>query len=266
MKLLPRLKTSLRRLGLTAWRGQFFGLNITGNNINSVYSKWAIEFSSTSGSIGIVVQGNNIVGPTYLWTKRSGKWIKVASGWTNNKDNKWENKCIQNSQIYDDATVPVIEEEKALAAIVSHPQLNLVISGNNCRGIFEESDYIGYGGVPLSAIPFRGQDTDGHQFLGDLRFGITDLTDADATPDGINSRSYTFHIKTVNQVTFTLPPHKIGKRLLFKNIGLEHAKLEAKQGKIDDGVTYTLPPYSFLEVEDDGENYWIVGSGKGGTR
>ena len=61
-------------------------------------------------------------------------------------------------------------------------------------------------------------------------------------------------------MTFTLPSHKIGIRLLFKNIGLEPANLEAKQGKIDDEVTYTLPPYSFLEVEDDGENYWIVES------
>ena len=95
---------------------------------------------------------------------------------------------------------------------------------------------------------FRGQDRDGHHFLGDLRFGITTLTDTDI----IDSHSYTFHIKTAKRVTFTLPPHKIGKRLLFKNIGPEPTKLEAKQGTIDGMPTYTLPQYSFVELKTMG--------------
>ena len=62
----------LANLGLTAgiynahydWNGQFFGLTVTGNVINSVSADWAIEFPSTSGSIGIVVSGNLITGPS----------------------------------------------------------------------------------------------------------------------------------------------------------------------------------------------------------
>ena len=59
----------LANLGLTAgiynahydWNGQFFGLTVTGNVINSIAADWAIEFPSTSGSIGIVVSGNQII-------------------------------------------------------------------------------------------------------------------------------------------------------------------------------------------------------------
>jgi hypothetical protein len=105
---------------------------------------------------------------------------------------------------------------------------------------------------------FHGQDIDGHQFLGDLRFGITDLTDA--TPGVIDSRSYTFHIKTVNRlVIFTLPGHKIGKRLLFKNIGLQPSTLKPASGTIDGKTSYTLQQYDFVELEDDGTDYWIIG-------
>ena len=46
------------------WNGQFFGLTVTGNMINSTAADWAIEFPSTSGSVGIVVSGNQIIGPT----------------------------------------------------------------------------------------------------------------------------------------------------------------------------------------------------------
>lgn len=106
---------------------------------------------------------------------------------------------------------------------------------------------------------FHGQDIEGHQFLGDLRFGITDLTDA--TSGVIDSRSYTFHIKTVNRlVIFTLPDHKIGKRFLFKNIGLQPATLKPKlaSGTIDGKPNYTLKQYDFVELEDDGTRYWII--------
>lgn len=271
----PPMRFGSRISGITAggktWHGQFFGLNIIGNNINSVYSKWAIEFSSTSGSIGIIVQGNNIVGPTNRWTKRSGKWKKVASGWNKVLPNKWENRCEGESPKYaDEASVPVIESEEAQAAIVSHPQLNLVILGNSCRGIFEGYDYAGYGGGLFTSSPFLGQDTEGHHFRGDLRFGITTITETvswnNTSLDYINTygRSSSFHFKSNNPITFPLPIHKVGKRLLFKNIGVAAVTLISTEGTIDGSPKpYGLAKYAFVELEDDGTDYWIVGSGTG---
>jgi hypothetical protein len=201
------------------WNGQFFGLSIIGNAVNSVYAKWAIEFASTSGSVGIVVSGN------------------LISGECRNRDS--EGKCL----------------DETVAAIVSHSQINIDISGNSCVGVFEGKDYAGIGDDWFeSHNSFRGQDRSGHEFLGDLRFGITVLKDSSV----IDSHSYTFHIETVNMVTFTLPSHKRGKRLLFKNIGLQPATLKPASGTIDGKTSYSLQQYDFVELEDDGTHYWII--------
>lgn len=224
----------LRKLGLLAgiynahyvWNGQFFGLSIKGNAVNSVYAKSAIEFPSASGSVGIVVSGN------------------LISGECHNRDTK--GNCL----------------DETVAAIVSHSQINIDISGNSCVGVFEGKDYAGIGDDWLeSHNSFRGQDRSGHEFLGDVRFGITVLNDSSI----IDSHSYTFHIKTANMVTFTLPDHKIGKRFLFKNIGNATAILISTKGTFDGMPTYTLPQYSFVELQDDGIDYWIIGSGRGGS-
>jgi len=76
----------------------------------------------------------------------------------------------------------------------------------------------------------------------------------------IDSYSSTFHIETVSIATFTLPDHKVGKRLLFKNIGLQPATLKPApaNGTIDGKVSYTLQQYDFVELEDDGTDYWII--------
>lgn len=219
----------LGKLGLTAgiynahyvWNGQFFGLSIIGNAVNSVYAKWAIEFPSTSGSVGIVLSGNQI------------------SGECRNRDS--ERKCI--------------DEPEAVAAIVSRSQINMDISGNSCVGVFEGKDYAGIGDdLFRSHNSFHGQDRSGHEFFGDLRFGITVLNDSSV----LDSHSYTFHIKTVNIVTFTLPDHHVGKRLLFKNVGLQPTTLKPASGRIDDMSSYTLKQYDFVELEDDGTDYWII--------
>jgi hypothetical protein len=55
-----------------------------------------------------------------------------------------------------------------------------------------------------------------------------------------------------------LPYHKSGKRLLFKNENSGTVTLRPK-GKIDGkAIDYTLKQYDFVELEDDGENYWII--------
>jgi hypothetical protein len=74
----------------------------------------------------------------------------------------------------------------------------------------------------------------------------------------IDSYSSTFHIDIASTATFTLPDHKIGKRFLFKNIGLQSATLKPASGTIDGKPSYTLKQYDFVEMEDDGKLYWII--------
>ncbi len=222
----------LAKIGLTAgiytahyaWNGQFFGLNIIGNVITSVFARWAIEFPSTTGSVGIVVSGNLITGECY---KRD-----VATG-----------KCL--------------DDPKALAAIVSRSHFNTVISGNSCVGVFEGMDYADYGGLFSDNNSFSGQDREGHQFLGDLRFDIRKMNDASI----IDSHSYTHLIDTTKErLTFTLPDHKAGRRLLFKNVGPQTAILKPKNSeRIDRSMDiYELHPSDFVELADDGKRYWII--------
>ena len=76
-------------------------------------------------------------------------------------------------------------------------------------------------------------------FLGDLRFGIIKITKTVTIGehslsiqdyDRYYGRSYSFHIKSDDPVSFPLPAHKIGKRVLFKNIGPAVASLIIKKG------------------------------------
>ena len=59
-----------------------------------------------------------------------------------------------------------------------------------------------------------------------LILGSSDPTKVLTDTSKIDSYSSTFHIETANIVTFTLPDHNIGKRFLFKNIGLQPATLK----------------------------------------
>jgi hypothetical protein len=165
--------------------------------------------------------------------------LEIKSGECRNRDS--ERKCI--------------DEPEAVAAIVSRSQINMDISRNSCVGVFEGKDCAGIGDdVFRSHNSFHGQHRSGHEFFGDLRFGITVLNDSSV----LDSHSYTFHIKTVNIVTFTLPDHHVGKRLLFKNVGLQPTKLKPASGRIDDMSSYTLKQYDFVELEDEGTDYWII--------
>ena len=236
----------LESLGLTAgvytahyaWNGQFFGLSIMGNYINAVFANWGIEFPSTSGSNGIIVSGNLINGD------------HLSAGFRK---------------------VPI-------AAIISRPQHNISIQGNTCTGAFDVDAggwaYANYEEPYWFSGPYSlyGQDKEGHQLLGDLRFGITNVTNTviidENRPDTIQNynhiygRSYSFHFQSVTPVDFPLPAHKKGKRLLFKNENVGVAKLIPSSGLIDgSSKPYELAKYAFVELEDDGKDYWIIGGG-----
>ncbi len=117
----------LTNLGLTEgvynahydWNGQFFGLVVTGNVLSSVFARWAIEFPSTSGSVGIVLSGNLISG-----------------------------EC----QLGDPTTRKCIDVPEAVAAIVSRSQINIDISGNSCVGVFEKKDFSDFGGLIAMSV------------------------------------------------------------------------------------------------------------------
>jgi hypothetical protein len=226
------------------WFGQFFGLSITGNYINSVSANWGIEFLSTAGSIAIIISGNLINGCNDDLSRASRK--------------------------------------QPFAAIICRPQNNISIQGNTCTGAFDVDAggevYANYEEPYSFSGPYSlyGQDTEGHQLLGDLRFGITKVANTviidEHSPKAIKDynhyygRSYSFHFQAVNPVDFQLPAHKAGKRLLFKNENVGVAKLIPKSGLIDGSPKpYELAKYAFVELEDDGKDYWIIGSGNGGS-
>jgi len=144
------------------------------------------------------------------------------------------------------------------AAIVSFPQTNIEISANRCHGVFEGRDYSDY--TTANNASFRGQDLAGNQLLGDLRFGNVIVTDVDPLTGTkvINSNSHVILLQTTTAQTLTLPDHKLGKHLLFKNIGTQTVTLTTASGTIDGNLTHALSQYEFVELQDDGMNYWIV--------
>ena len=194
--------------------------------MSSVAANWAVELGSTAGSIGIVVSGNCFI---------------ASPDQTTNP--RWP------------------DNTKPIAAIVSLPQTNIEISGNMCSGIFFGKDYADYSGYWFGFNnSFRGQDFAGHQLLGDLRYGWSYLETVPVTKkEVINSHSHVILLQTTTAQTLTLPDHKLGKHLLLKNIGTQTVTLTTASGTIDGNLTHALSQYEFVELQDDGTNYWIVG-------